>query len=185
MCEVIIIDLFSSSAIYSRSMSSTSLRAWTSSPAVGSSKINSSALCVIEISIFNLTFIPDENSAIFLFIGNLYSRHFLSKKSLLNLGYILARICSISFTLSCEQNPESSNNTPILFLSSAESFPASTPNVLTHPLSGLTSPNIRLIAVLFPAPFLPRYILSFFYYYPLAQYRHYNYNLIWEYLYLL
>lgn len=33
--------------------------------------------------------------------------------------------------------------------------------------------------------FLPRYILSFLYYYPLAQYRHYNYNLIWEYLHLL
>lgn len=55
----------------------------------------------------------------------------------------------------------------------------------TGSLSAAEFFTIIILSLGLTGPFLPRYILSFLYYYPLAQYRYYNYNLIWEYLYLL
>ena len=155
MCDVINIVRFSSCAIYSRSKSRISFLASTSSPAVGSSKINKSALWLIAVSTLSFAFIPVENSFNFFFRGSFKASHFWSKKSFWKSGYILARICQTSSTVNCELKPASVKDTPIFCFTVAGSSPPSLPNTQIFPASGFTSPSISLIAVLFPAPFFP------------------------------
>ena len=155
MCELMRIDRSSFSSINFRSISNNSSLAMTSSPKVGSSKINNLASWEIAISTFSLAFIPVEKSLIFLSVGNWNLRAWSMKKELSKLLYRLFIIGIRSFIVKYPPNPESERTTPRLSLSSAVNSRRSFPRILIFPPSAEINPKTALNVVLFPAPFCP------------------------------
>ena len=139
----------------SRSISSSSSLATTSSPAVGSSSISSLASWDVAASTFNFTFIPVENSLIFLRSGRPIFLTCSRKNFLSNFSYICSITGTISRMVRYPLKPESDSTTPSPCLSLALSSRISLPNIRILPLSGVIKPNTALNVVLFPAPFCP------------------------------